>query len=96
MSGRPAARLLDFHFCPARTHKIWHVGGPIITAEASVTIGYRPAARLTDRAVCIGPIDTIVAGSATVRIGFRPAARLGDRCAHGGFIVEGEPSVLVG
>nr|WP_315596865.1 PAAR domain-containing protein [uncultured Cupriavidus sp.] len=35
-------------------------------------------------------------GSATVLIGGRPAARVGDQTAHGGSIVMGLPSVLIG
>jgi uncharacterized Zn-binding protein involved in type VI secretion len=35
-------------------------------------------------------------GSATVLMGGRPAARMGDMTAHGGSIVIGAPTVLVG
>jgi uncharacterized Zn-binding protein involved in type VI secretion len=49
-----------------------------------------------DMAVCVGPPDTIAKGSATVMIGGMPAARLGDTCAHGGTIVVGCPTVLIG
>jgi uncharacterized Zn-binding protein involved in type VI secretion len=35
-------------------------------------------------------------GSATVMIGGKPAARLGDNTAHGGSIVVGCPTVLIG
>jgi uncharacterized Zn-binding protein involved in type VI secretion len=38
----------------------------------------------------------IVLGSFTVLIGGMPAARLGDMTAHGGVIVMGFPTVLVG
>jgi hypothetical protein len=55
-----------------------------------------PAARVTDEAICIGPIDTIIKGSATVMIGSLPAARLGDPTAHGGVIVAGCPTVIIG
>lgn len=96
MAGRPAARLFDFHFCPARTGKRWHVGGPIVSAEPTVLVAHRPAARLADSAICRGPMDRIVAGSAGVMVGYRPAARLADRCAHGGFIVQGAATVLIG
>ena len=55
-----------------------------------------PAARATDLAVCVGPPDVIVMASFTVLIGSLPAARLGDSTAHGGVIVMGMPTVLVG
>jgi uncharacterized Zn-binding protein involved in type VI secretion len=47
-------------------------------------------------AVCVGPPDSIVQGSATVLIGGKPAARMGDSTAHGGSIVMGCPTVLIG
>jgi uncharacterized Zn-binding protein involved in type VI secretion len=55
-----------------------------------------PAARVTDHAVCVGPPDTIVKGSATVFIGHMPAARIGDMTMHGGVIVMGFPTVMIG
>jgi uncharacterized Zn-binding protein involved in type VI secretion len=45
---------------------------------------------------CVGPPDTIAMGSMTVVIGGQPAARMGDSCAHGGAIVLGLPTVLIG
>lgn len=96
----PAARLTDMHVCPMQTPAlvpIPHVGGPISGPCApTVLIGGLPAARVTDMAVCVGPPDTIVKGSATVIIAGMPAARIGDTCAHGGAIVAGLPTVLIG
>jgi uncharacterized Zn-binding protein involved in type VI secretion len=37
-----------------------------------------------------------VKGSATVLIGGRPAVRVGDSTAHGGSIVLGLPTVMIG
>ena len=94
-----AARISDFHACPAvipGTPPIPHVGGPIAAGEPTVLIGYMPAARLGDTAVCSGPPDTIAAGEATVLIGHKPAARMGDSTAHGGVIVAGCPTVMIG
>jgi uncharacterized Zn-binding protein involved in type VI secretion len=62
----------------------------------TVLIGSLPAAVVGDTAVCLGPVDAIVQGSATVLIASRPAARLGDATAHGGRIVLGLPTVLIG
>jgi uncharacterized Zn-binding protein involved in type VI secretion len=45
---------------------------------------------------CTGPPDSIIAGSATVLIGGKPAARMGDSTAHGGTIIIGCPTVLIG
>ncbi|HET7332116.1 PAAR domain-containing protein [Dyella sp.] len=38
----------------------------------------------------------MVKGSATVMISSRPAARIGDTTAHGGSIVMGSPTVMIG
>lgn len=74
-----------------------HVGGPVLPAGHPQTlIGGLPAARLGDKAVCVGPIDVIVQGAPTVLIGGLPAARMGDRTAHGGMITLGCPTVLIG
>jgi uncharacterized Zn-binding protein involved in type VI secretion len=96
----PAARLTDMHQCPMITPgipPIPHVGGPIVGPGApTVLIGGLPAAKLGDLAVCVGPPDSIIKGSATVMIMGLPAARLGDSTAHGGAIVIGFPTVLIG
>jgi uncharacterized Zn-binding protein involved in type VI secretion len=55
-----------------------------------------PAARVGDMAVCVGPPDAIVKGSATVLVGNMPVARMSDSTAHGGTIVAGAPTVLIG
>jgi uncharacterized Zn-binding protein involved in type VI secretion len=74
-----------------------HVGGPILPpAMPTVLIGGLPAARVTDMAVCVGPPDMIVKGSMTVLIGNLPAARMGDQTVHGGVIVMGCFTVMIG
>jgi uncharacterized Zn-binding protein involved in type VI secretion len=74
-----------------------HVGGPVLgPCVATVIIGKLPAAVVGDNCVCVGPPDTIVKGSGTVMIGGKPAARIGDSTAHGGSIVMGEPTVMIG
>lgn len=93
----PAARLTDMHTCPAVTGVVPHVGGPILAPGApTVLIGSLPAARVTDMCVCVGPPDTIIMGSTTVFIGGLMAARIGDPTAHGGVIVMGWPTVMIG
>lgn len=95
--GMPAARVGDMHVCPMITVLVPHVGGPVLLPGCpTVLIGGMPAARMGDMAVCVGPPDVIVLGSPTVLIGGMPAARLGDMCAHGGTIVMGCPTVLIG
>ncbi|NOR70916.1 MAG: type VI secretion protein [Methylomarinum sp.] len=95
--GMPAARITDMHVCPMTTGPVPHVGGPILPPGAvTVLIGSLPAARVSDMATCVGPPDSIVKGSATVLINNLPAARMTDSCSHGGVIVGGLPTVLIG
>jgi uncharacterized Zn-binding protein involved in type VI secretion len=93
----PAARLTDMHVCPMVTGIIPHVGGPIVApGEPTVLIGFLPAARATDQAICVGPPDMIAMGSPTVLIGSLMAARIGDPTEHGGTIVLGCFTVMIG
>ncbi len=92
----PAARIGDMHICPAVNGVVPHVGGPVLMGEPTVMIGGIPAARVGDQALCTGPPDVIAAGSGTVLIGGMPAARMGDSTAHGGTIVLGCPTVIIG
>lgn len=98
--GAPAARAGDMHVCPMMTPgvpPIPHVGGPVLPPGCpTVLIGSMPAARVGDMCVCVGPPDSIVMGSVTVLIGSMPAAKMGSTTAHGGSIVIGCPTVLIG
>ncbi|QJW89136.1 PAAR domain-containing protein [Spirosoma taeanense] len=92
-----AARIGDMHVCPMVTGVVPHVGGPVLPpGTVTVLIGGMPAACLGDLCTCVGPPDTILMGSATVLIGGKPAARMGDPTAHGGTIIVGCPTVLIG
>jgi len=93
----PAARLTDMHTCPMVTGVVPHVGGPVIGPGApTVLIEKLPAALVGDSCVCVGPPDTIAMGSATVMITGKPAARMGDTTGHGGSIVLGAVTVMIG
>lgn len=94
----PAARVGDMHTCPlVNPGPVPHVGGPILPpGMPTVLIGGMPAARQGDMCTCVGPPDVIAMGSPTVLIGGMMAARQGDPTAHGGVIVIGFPTVLIG
>jgi uncharacterized Zn-binding protein involved in type VI secretion len=93
----PAARISDMHSCPkAEPGPVPHVGGPVAVGESTVLIGFMPAARVGDKLVCVGPPDSIKQGEGTVLIGNKEAARLGDPTSHGGVILVGDPTVLIG
>jgi uncharacterized Zn-binding protein involved in type VI secretion len=94
--GFPAARITDMHTCPMVTGVVPHVGGPIASGCPTVLIGGMPAARVLDVLVCVGPPDAIAMGSETVFIGGMMAARIADPTVHGGIIVMGCPTVLIG
>lgn len=96
-----AARITDMHTCPMQTpafpSPIPHTGGPVVgPGVPTVLIGGMPAAVVGDSCTCVGPPDTIAMGSTTVMIGGKPAARVGDSTAHGGSIVMGCPTVMIG
>lgn len=92
-----AARISDMHVCPMVTGVVPHVGGPVLPpGSVTVLIGGLPAARVGDLCTCVGPPDAIVVGSSTVFIGGSPAARMGDSTAHGGTILIGCPTVIIG
>ena len=93
----PAARISDMHACPkVEPGPVPHVGGPVNTGEPTVLIGFMPAARVGDMAICVGPPDSVKKGESTVKIGGKEAARLGDPMSHGGVIVAGCPTVIIG
>jgi len=79
------------------TPPVPHVGGPVIgPGVPTVLIGGMPAATVGDMCTCVGPPDSIALGSMSVLIGGKPAARMGDTTVHGGSIVMGSPTVLIG
>ena len=96
----PAARITDMHVCPMVTPgvpPIPHVGGPVIgPCSFNTIIGFLLAARVTDHCLCVGPPDVIVKGSTSVFINNLMAARIGDQTAHGGTIMMGHPTVIIG
>ena len=98
--GQPAARVGDMHVCPMQTPAVVpipHVGGPILPPCAvTVLTGGIPQARITDMCVCVGPPDVISKASTTVYVCGLNAARMGDMTVHGGSIVVGLPTVLIG
>lgn len=95
--GMPAARIGDMHVCPMVTGVVPHVGGPILPPCAvTVLTGGIPQARVGDMLTCVGPPDVIALGSFTVIVSGQPAARMTDITAHGGVIILGLPTVLIG
>lgn len=91
-----AARIGDNHICPMVDGVKPHVGGPIASGFPQVSIGFMPAARQGDLVTCVGPPDSIMMGSLTVKIGGMAAARFMDPTVHGGMIVIGCPTVIIG
>ncbi len=93
----PAARITDLHTCPlVNPGPVPHVGGPVTSGEGTVFIGYQPAARVGDSAKCVPATDSIAAGEPSVVIGYKDAARQGDPTTHGGVVIKGCPTVIIG
>jgi uncharacterized Zn-binding protein involved in type VI secretion len=93
-----AARVTDDHSCPAVTGSAPHKGGPILPPCAmSVLVNGLAQARVTDKAKCNGPTDTIVTGSASVFAEGKNATRMGEKTAHGGKILPPcSPDTFIG
>ncbi|MEM1267108.1 MAG: PAAR domain-containing protein [Pseudomonadota bacterium] len=93
----PHAQVSSMHVCPMVTGIVPHVGGPVLPPGAITSlVGKMPGAQVTNMATCVGPPDVVVMGSFKTMTGKMPAARLGSLCAHGGSVVMGAFTVLVG
>ena len=93
----PAARISDMHTCPmVNPGPVPHVGGPEISGSPNVITGYMPQGRVGDSLICVPAIDKIAKGSPTVLVNNKMAARIGDSTVHGGVIVAGCPTVIIG
>lgn len=91
--GQPAARVTDMHSCPLPGHAAGAIMPP---CAPNVLTGNLPQARVSDLCSCGATTDAIAQGAATVLVLGKPAARLGDATAHGGKIVNGLVTVLIG
>lgn len=96
MSHKPAATIGSNHTCPMVTGTVPHVGGPVVQGSPNVLIKGKPTARQGDTCVCTGPPDSIAQGNPSVLVNGLPIATIGSPTVHGGAIVMGESSVLVG
>jgi len=94
------ARVDDKTSCPDWEYVIFpHVGGPLRNATpVCLKINGRNVIRLADFADCWWPApdDVVAEGSATVLVCGLPVARKGDGMIHGGTIIEGSDTVLIG
>ena len=103
----PAARVGDKIMCPvpqatpaAAPHA--PAGMPIIPPGCpTVLIGGAPAARVTDKSICVTPApgpNPVLTGAFTVTIGGLPAARMTDPGTHPGSMILPPccPTVLIG
>jgi uncharacterized Zn-binding protein involved in type VI secretion len=92
-----AARVSDAHQCPMSV-PVAHVGGVIAgPGVPSVKIGHLVAATQDTTCACgLGARNRVAKGSSSVQIGGKPAARAGDPTTHGGSILVGCSSVVIG
>lgn len=97
MAGKPIVTVGSMHVCPMCSGTVPHIGGPVIgPGSPNVLINGKPASLMGDLCTCAGGPDTIVEGVPTVLINGMPAVTLGCMTAHGGSVVQGEPTVIIG
>ncbi|MCX4029630.1 PAAR domain-containing protein [Endozoicomonas sp. SM1973] len=101
--GMPAATVEDLYTCPKLDPgPTPHLGRQLKLASPSlgslnVLISGKQAALGETLFMCGSQGDNkIVNGSTTVKINGKPAGRKGDVTAHGGVIVQGVATVLIG
>ncbi len=96
----PIARVEDLHACPMATPAVVpvpHVGGPVKGPGAmTVLAGGQIVCVAGDIAICVGPPDVMCMGSPTVMAMGRPVVRICDQSVHGGMVLIGLPTVMVG
>lgn len=90
MSGKPAARVTDPAACPVPGHGT----NPISAGSPDVQFDGLPAARHGDPTAC----GSALAGNVipTVLINGMPATTLGSLTSHGGVVIEGSATVVIG
>jgi uncharacterized Zn-binding protein involved in type VI secretion len=94
---KPGARVTDPHTCPQQSPAP-HVAGPVVGPGApTVLLEHLPGCVVGDACTCAaGPPDLTLISSSTVMYEGKFAVRVGDPTAHGGVIVGGAGTVLVG
>ena len=93
----PAATVGSMHLCPMCSGPTPHVGGPVTgPGDATVLHNGKPAAVQGDFCTCVGPPDVIAQGHPNIMHNGKPAVCQGDMTAHGGALVSGLPTVLIG
>ncbi|MFC4259764.1 PAAR domain-containing protein [Marinobacter lacisalsi] len=88
--------LTSHHTCPKKRGKTPHKGGCVIEGSGNVFVGGMPVTTVGHKLVCDGPADTIAEGSPSVFVNGKPVARVGSMTVHGGKLVDGNPTVMVG
>lgn len=95
--SKPIVTLGCNHICPMKDGKKEHVGGPVIKGSPNVFAGGKPVARVGDQLQCQSPsLDIIMKGSSSVFANGQPIAGMGDKTAHGGTILGGTATILIG
>jgi len=97
MAGMAACQVGSLHTCPMMNGPIPHVGSTLVTPMApTVLVGGLPIGTVGAMCVCVGPPDAVAAGSTFVFAGGLSVARMGDSTTHGGAMMLGLMTVLVG
>lgn len=93
----PCVRVGDVQPCPATTPQP-HGIATVIAGSPTVIVVGQPAAHLGSALVCASAPapNAVTAASTTVFVNGQGAARTGDATSHGGVLLSGQGTVLVG
>lgn len=84
------------HTCPDKCGKKPHVGGPITGGHDIVKVNGVPVALVGDPCACSCATDTITSGAPLFTVNGIQVAINGSATAHGGVVVAGDGSVMIG
>jgi uncharacterized Zn-binding protein involved in type VI secretion len=84
------------HTCPASCGSKAHEGGPITGGHDIVKVNGIPVALVGDACACSCATDTITSGAALFTVNGIQVAINGSATAHGGVVVAGDGSVMIG
>jgi hypothetical protein len=89
--AKGAARFMDKYSCSMhQPFYLQPVKPPCVWAD------YLPIVRLGDFGICLGAVDIVKEGAATFLVCGLPVARKDDGMMHGGLIMEGSSTVMIG
>jgi len=91
--GIPVALTGHQHLCPLDEH----IGGPIKDGDPTLTVNGITVALVGHRCECCKESpDIIIQGAAALTVNGIPVAVVGSATAHGGQVIQGDPTLTIG